>query len=61
MLLDLAHRAQELFLGSKPEEKRVLIQTSLQNLTMKDGLLCYEWKKPFDSIAKSKECNTWGG
>ena len=60
-LLKIASRAKELFLGSEPEEKRVLIQTTLQNLRMKDGLLLYDWKKPFDSIAKSKECNTWGG
>jgi len=61
MLLNLASRAKELFLGSEPEEKRVLIQTTLRNLKMRDGLLCYEWNKPFDSIAKSKECNSWGG
>jgi len=40
-LLELASRAKELFLGSEPEEKRVLIQTTLQNLRMKDGLLLY--------------------
>ena len=60
-VLRLASRAKELFLGSKPEEKRVLIQTSLQNLRLKDGLLLYDWKKPFDKIAKAKECNSWGG
>lgn len=53
-------RAKELFLGSKPEEKRVLIQTSLQNLRLKNGVLLYDWKKPFDNIAKAKECNVWG-
>lgn len=60
-LLELASRSQELFEGSEPEQKRQIITLTLQNLTIKDGKLLYEWVKPFDSIFASKERHTWGG
>lgn len=59
-LLELASRSYELFLGSKPEQKRKLINLTLQNLVWIDGELQYEWKKPFSSIANCKERHEWG-
>jgi site-specific DNA recombinase len=60
-LLELASRSQELFEGSEPEQKRQIITLTLQNLSIKDGKLCYDWIKPFDSIFMAKQRHTWGG
>ena len=59
-LLQLASRSYELFMGSEPEQKRQLITLTLQNLEIKDGLLSYEWVKPFDSVFVSAKSHTWG-
>ncbi len=48
------------FLGSEPEQKRQLISLTLQNLEIKDGLLSYEWVRPFDSVFVSAKSHTWG-
>lgn len=60
-LLKLASRSYELFIGSEPEQKRELIQLVLLNLSLKDGKLCYEMQKPFDSIFLAADRSTWGG
>ena len=60
MLLELASRSYELFMGSEPEQKRQLITLALQNLTIKDGKLQYDWIKPFDSIFNSAKSHEWG-
>ena len=60
-LLELASRSYELFIGSEPEQKRQIIELTLQNLRIKDGKLVYNWIKPFDSIFKANESHTWGG
>lgn len=59
-LLELASRSYELFLGSEPEQKRQIITLTLQNLTIDNGKLRYEWIKPFDSIFVSAQGHTWG-
>lgn len=59
-LLELASRSYELFMGSEPEQKREIIQLTLQNLQIKDGKLVYDWQKPFDSIFESAKRLTWG-
>ena len=61
MLLNLASRSYELFIGSEPEQKRQLIALTLQNLTIMNGKLHYEWIKPFDSIFNSAKSHEWGG
>jgi hypothetical protein len=60
MLLELASRSYELFMGSEPEQKRQLITLTLQNLTIKEGKLCYDWIKPFDSIFTAAKSHEWG-
>ena len=50
MLLELASRSYELFIGSEPEEKREIIGLTLQNLFLNEGKLEYTLQKPFDSI-----------
>ncbi len=61
MLLNLASRSYELFMGPEPEQKRQIITLTLQNLTLEDGKLHYNFIKPFDSIFISANSNNWGG
>lgn len=61
LLLELASRSYELFLGSEPDEKREIIQLTLQNLSLKEGKLQYTLQKPFDSIFKTAKSLNWGG
>lgn len=58
-VLNLASRASELFESSELEQKRILIKTALQNLTIDDENLHYDWIKPFDVIAESVNSTTW--
>jgi len=60
MLLDLASRSYDLFMGSETDEKREIIQLTLQNLFINDGKLEYTLQKPFDSIFKSALSLEWG-
>ena len=50
-LVQIASRAKELFAGSEPEEKRLLLNMTLQNLRLDGKIVRYDWKKPFDKIA----------
>ena len=50
-LLQIASRAKELFESSEPDEKKQILQLTLQNLTLEGKKVRYEWKKPFDKIA----------
>jgi hypothetical protein len=59
-ILDLASRSYELFMGSETDEKREIIQLTLQNLFINDGKLEYTLQKPFDSIFKSALSLEWG-
>lgn len=59
-LLQLASRSYELFIGSEVDEKREIIQLTLQNLLLNKGKLEYTMQKPFDSIFKTADSLTWG-
>lgn len=61
LLLGLASRSYELFLGSEPDEKREIVQLIFQNLSLNQGKLEYTMNKPFDIIFKSAKGLTWGG
>lgn len=58
-ILNLASRAKELFESSEPEQKRLLINTALQNLSLDDENLHYDWVKPFATIAESVDRSDW--
>jgi len=60
LLLDLASRSYELFIGSEPDDKREIIQLTLQNLSLNHGKLEYTLQKPFDSIFFSAKGLRWG-
>ena len=52
-LLELAHRAYELFQKQEPHEKRRLLNFLLSNCTWKGGELQAAFRQPFDMIAVS--------
>ena len=60
LLLQLASRSKELFLGSEPDEKREIVQLIFQNLFLNQGKLEYIMNKPFDNIFKSAKGLKWG-
>ena len=50
-LLELAHRAHELFESQENLEKRRLLNFLLSNCVWKDGVLTAEYRQPFDMLA----------
>jgi len=56
-LLELAHRAYELFQKQEPSEKRRLLNFLLSNCTWKGGELRATFRQPFDMIAVSNVAN----
>lgn len=54
--LELAEEASELYLDANEELKKRIVKSSLSNLTLKDGKLSYEYKKPFDILVKGLCC-----
>ena len=60
-LLELAERSSELFVKQTPREKRRLLKTVLSNPRVKDGKVLYNWKSPFDLMAKRAFSKEWGG
>jgi len=50
-LLKLASHAKELFESSEPQEKRLLLKMTLQNLRLEGKTVRYDWINPFDKIA----------
>jgi site-specific DNA recombinase len=58
-LLTLASRAYDVFKSSKPEEKRELMSFLLWNPRMEHGKLVYNYKKPFDVLARASKCQNW--
>jgi hypothetical protein len=50
-LLWLASKASELFKSFEPQEKRILLKATLQNLVLDGRKVRFDWVKPFDKIA----------
>lgn len=51
-ILDLAHRAREIYEKRSPEQKRLLLTHIFSNLMLKDKKIIYTLKKPIEIIAK---------
>jgi len=47
-------------MGSEPDDKREIIQLTLQNLSLNHGKLEYTLQKPFDSIFYTTKSLKWG-
>lgn len=60
-LIRLAQRAPELLESSEMEHRRRLINLVLQNLTIKDKQLLWEYKKPFDILYRTTKTQNWLG
>lgn len=58
-LLDIATRANALFLSSKVDQKRRLISFVLSNLTLEGKKLRFNLKEPFDAILQANERSEW--
>ncbi len=57
---DLSKRANELFEGSRADEKRRLLTFVLSNLKLSGKKVLYEVKKPFDTFLLCNERLSWG-
>jgi hypothetical protein len=58
-LLELAHRAYEIYQSSKLEEKRELIQYLLQNAKLDGKNLVPTLQMPFDAILAANKTGNW--
>lgn len=58
-ILSLSQRAGELFESSELEQKREIINLTLQNLVLNGEKLSYDLIKPFDTILKSNDSHIW--
>jgi hypothetical protein len=54
-LLQLAHRAHDLFERQEPAEKRRLLNFLLSNCARKAGVLTAEYRQPFDMLALARQ------
>ncbi len=55
----LVTNAKTLFESSEPEEKRLLLKMSLQNLMLEGKKVRYEWVNPFDKVALYASRSAW--
>lgn len=58
-LLKLASKAGELFESSEPDEKREILKLLLRNCTLNDTSVCYDLKKPFDTLLNVGSRHIW--
>jgi hypothetical protein len=58
-LLQLANRAYDLLMSSEAEEKRQLLQLTLQNLKLDGKRVEFELVKPFDKVFACASSQTW--
>jgi len=58
MVLNLAKKAQEIFISSEVSEKRQLLNFLLQNLQLQDRNLVFTLKTPFDKVLEANKCST---
>jgi len=58
-LLELAHRAYEIYQSSKLEEKRELLRYLLQNSKLDGKMLVPTLQMPFDTILTANKTGNW--
>lgn len=58
-LVELANKAYDIFKSSEVEERRQLIKLTLSNLTLEGKNVRYDLLKPFDTIAKYADRQSW--
>ena len=60
-LTRLANQLPSLFENASFDQKREIINTVLSNLSLKQNLLGWKYKKPFDLMALCNENTNWQG
>ena len=58
-ILKLAQKASQLFKSSEPKLKQQILNVVLQNCSIKDVSVCYQYRKPFDNFAKGSVSPKW--
>jgi site-specific DNA recombinase len=59
--IELAQTAARQYVTQTTTQKAELLRTLLSNCTMNDGSLSVTMRKPYDVLAKMKECTDWLG
>lgn len=59
-IIALAKHSAELFKRSEPEERRLLIQTVLQNVKWNGQKLLYDYAEPFNLLVEMNDRPIWG-
>jgi site-specific DNA recombinase len=59
-LLELSKNAYQLYSSRALDEKRSMINLVLSNCQIKDGSVCFDYRKPFDLMVKEGEVKKWG-
>jgi len=58
-LIELAQRAHDLYVSQSPHEQRRLLNVVVSNCTLRDGIVRYDLRKPFDLLCDLAESNNW--
>lgn len=58
-LLELAQGAYDLYVLQPPHEQRRLLNVVVSNCRLNGGTIEYDFRKPFDLLAKATESNDW--
>lgn len=59
IVLSVARRAKQIFVGSEPEEKRAFLHYLLQNPTVNKRTLDFTLRSPFNLVLELADCPTW--
>jgi hypothetical protein len=59
MVIELLQRAESIFKNARPEIKRRLAEIVGSNYRLRDGTLEFDYRKPFDILAKTDENQLW--
>ena len=59
LLIELAQRTETIFKSATPAIKRKLVEIVSSNRILKDGRLEYDYRKPFDMLAKVETKENW--
>ncbi len=58
-LIELMQHSETIFKNATPEKKRKMVELVSSNLSLKDGKLSYDWRKPFDMLAVKGDLEEW--